>query len=112
LLKYVGRCEDDRIIIKTSRFARVQLSRRHTSCRDRRRANNHPIIECKMKRDRLPVIGLSPAQMSMPQASSAPICLRRIPIRENRLIEKNTRQRNKWRHVLIRKVDPLFGDML
>jgi hypothetical protein len=38
--------------------------------------------------------------------------LARIPIRWNRLIEKNTRQLNMLEHVLVGKVDPLFRDML
>ncbi len=38
--------------------------------------------------------------------------LARIPIRRNRLIEKDTRQLNMLEHVLVRKVDPVFGDML
>jgi hypothetical protein len=40
---------------------------------------------------------------------TAPYPLARIPIRRNRLIEKNTRQLNNLEHVLIRKVEPLFG---
>ncbi len=36
----------------------------------------------------------------------------RIPIRRNRLIDENARKLNMLEDVLVRKVDPLFGEML